>query len=192
MAKAKKTATKRQRPASSEGGDTIVTTSVLAGWLGVNARTVGKLVERGVLDRAGRGRFRLQESVRRYIEHLRASLNVRSEDAPDLATARAQLAVAQRKVQELKAAEMAGKLVRRDAVEEAFGQIAAALRSSLLTMPSRARGRIPHLTAADAQELEGLIRDILRDVPHEAGLPAPVHLPAQPKSAQRDDGADED
>ncbi len=181
----------RKRKAAKETVDptAVVTTSQLAVWLEVDERTVRKLAARGVLEKVGHGRFRLRDAITAYIRHLRAALNVRTDDAPDLTEARARLAEAQRKVHELKAAEMAGRLVRREVVEDAFGRIAMALRQRLLTLPSTARGRIPHLTAADADELEMLVRDILRDVPEDAGLPPMVMEAA---GADGDDGDDGD
>ena len=60
-----------------------------------------------------------------------------------------------------------------------------ALRAGLLSVPSKARGRLPHLTAADAEEIEAIIRDVLTDVPKEAGLPEEVWI-----SAENDDAVE--
>ena len=152
----------------------IVHTRELAELLDMSDRAVRKLTQEGVLQRVSRGRYDLRDALPAYVRHIRGALGVKPDDIPDLAEARARQALSAAKVNELKAAELEGKLVRREVVEEIFGRVSAALRSSLSALPSKARGRIPHMTAADAGELDSLLRDILRDIPREAGLPEMV------------------
>lgn len=49
----------------------VVSTDELGALLGVTARTVTELGRRGIIRRAGRGRWPLAESIRLYCEHLR-------------------------------------------------------------------------------------------------------------------------
>jgi hypothetical protein len=49
-----------------------VSTPVLARWLGVSGKTVYELAKAGVVVRANGHLYRLEESVRRYCEHLRS------------------------------------------------------------------------------------------------------------------------
>ncbi len=184
MSRQRSAARRSKKTAKGAGGATaeadakrwIVTTDELAALFDLNERRIRQLAKEGRVPKAGRGRYDLREAVPAYVRHLRGALGVKPSDVPDLAEARARQAIADARVKELKAAEIEGRLVRREVVEEVFGQIATALRASLLTLPSKARGRIPHLNQADAEELERLIRDILQNVPEEAGLPPALHL----------------
>ena len=174
--------------AAKDAARWIVTTDELAALFDLNERRIRQLAKEGRIPKAGRGRYDLREAVPAYIRQLRGALGVKPSDVPDLAEARARQAIADARVKELKAAEIEGRLVRREVVEEVFGQIATALRASLLTLPSKARGRIPHLNQADAEELERLIRDTLQNVPEEAGLPPVLHLTEEGETG--DDGAE--
>src|SRR5262245_1296858 len=57
----------------------IVSTNELARVLGVTARTLGYLVEKGVLRRAAAGRYDLAESVQALIRHEREQAEKRAE-----------------------------------------------------------------------------------------------------------------
>jgi hypothetical protein len=50
----------------SEDPDRDVTVPELATWLACTAKSVQELASRGVLERSGHGRYKLQENVRRY------------------------------------------------------------------------------------------------------------------------------
>ena len=49
-----------------------VSAPVLARWLGVSGKTIYELAKAGVVVRANGGMYRLEESVRRYCEHIRS------------------------------------------------------------------------------------------------------------------------
>ena len=51
--------------------DQLVSAEELAVWLGLNERQVRKLAERQIIERDGRGRYRLQQSVQAATVHLR-------------------------------------------------------------------------------------------------------------------------
>lgn len=61
--------------------------AVLARWLGVTDKTVRELAKAGIVVRAGRGLYKLEESVRRYCEHIRRTASQRGGEA-SLATLR--------------------------------------------------------------------------------------------------------
>jgi hypothetical protein len=52
--------------------DGLVSGPELARWLGVSGKVVYQLGKAGIIVRATGGLFQLEESVRRYCEHLRA------------------------------------------------------------------------------------------------------------------------
>jgi hypothetical protein len=60
-------------PASGEKGELIATAAVLARWLGISGKSVYDLAKAGVLVRSSRDQFLLEESVRRYCEHIRGT-----------------------------------------------------------------------------------------------------------------------
>ena len=49
----------------------IATAPVLARWLGISGKAIDELAKAGVLVRVNRDHFLLEESVRRYCEHIR-------------------------------------------------------------------------------------------------------------------------
>jgi hypothetical protein len=54
-----------------EDHDTV-SAPVLARWLGVSGKTIYELAKAGVAVRANGGLYRLEDSVRRYCEHIRS------------------------------------------------------------------------------------------------------------------------
>lgn len=53
-------------------GELIATGPVIARWLGLSGKAVYDLAKSGVLVRLGRNSFLVEESVRRYCDHIRA------------------------------------------------------------------------------------------------------------------------
>jgi phage terminase Nu1 subunit (DNA packaging protein) len=60
--------------------------------------------------------------------------------------------------------ERAGKLVNADEVKVKLATMITAARSRLLGVPSKAKGRIPHLTVDEITTLTEIIREALEDV----------------------------
>ncbi len=160
----------------------------MARHLDISERALRKLIDKGIIKRAGRYTFDVDACRLAYIRHLRGALNVKPSDVPELSEARAKQALSAARVNDLKVAELEGKLVRRDMVDEIFGRVAAALRSGFAGLAAKARGRIPHLTPADAKTIDELVGDILRDIPQNAGLPEPLETEGEDEN--RDAGAD--
>lgn len=59
----------------------VVRSEVLARWLGVTDKTVRELAKAGIVVRAGRGLYKLEESVTRYCEHVRRTASQRGGEA---------------------------------------------------------------------------------------------------------------
>lgn len=53
------------------GGELVATGPVLARWLGISGKAVYELAKMGILMRVSRDQFLLEESVRRYCDHIR-------------------------------------------------------------------------------------------------------------------------
>lgn len=58
-------------PISAGPNELVATAPVLARWLGISGKTVYELAKSGVLVRVSRDQFLLEESVRRYCDHIR-------------------------------------------------------------------------------------------------------------------------
>jgi len=147
----------------------VVSTDELGALLGVTARTVTELGRRGIIRRAGRGRWPLAESIRLYCEHLRETAAGRAgADADgrplDLAAERAKLARAQRERVELDNAVRRGELVEVEGIRGRYAGMVTAAKSKLLGVPSKAKGRLPHLVIEDIETLEELIHEALAEL----------------------------
>src|SRR5580692_12071614 len=59
----------------------LVSGLALARWLGVTDKTVRELAKAGIAVRGGRGLYKLEESVRRYCEHVRRTASQRGGEA---------------------------------------------------------------------------------------------------------------
>jgi hypothetical protein len=59
---------------SGPNGELIATGTVIARWLGLSGKSVYDLAKSGVLVRLSRDSFLVEESVRRYCDHIRAGL----------------------------------------------------------------------------------------------------------------------
>ena len=69
--------TMRSQPQSGP----LVSGPVLARWLGVTEKTVHQLAKAAIVVRAGRGLYKLEESVRGYCEHVRRTASQRGGEA---------------------------------------------------------------------------------------------------------------
>ena len=138
------------------GMDDEVPAAVLAEFIGVSPRSLTELGRRGVAVRAGPGRWRLQESVRRYCDGLRhrgGGEAVRTTTTVE----RGRLAKEQADSFALKNARLRGALVEREAVQREWSSILMAVRSGVLSVPSR----LPGLSAADRAALDAELRAVL-------------------------------
>ena len=130
-----------------------VTASELADHLGVSPRSVTELGRRGIAVRAGPGRWRLRESVRRYCDDLRQRGGGVAV-AASAAAERGRLAKEQADAIALKNARLRGSLVDAEAVQREWGAVLTAVRSGCLAIPSRVGSRLPHLSPADVAAVE--------------------------------------
>jgi terminase small subunit / prophage DNA-packing protein len=91
-----------------------VSAEVLAKWCGLSSTNVASYARRGVMVRAGRGTFDLEQSIRGYCQHLREQASGRKQgDTPSVE--RARLAKAQADNVELRNAIKRGELVDAEA-----------------------------------------------------------------------------
>jgi len=69
------------QPSSNGGSNLLASGPALARWLGISGKAVYDLAKAGILVRASRDQFSLEESVRRYCEHIRQIASQRTSGA---------------------------------------------------------------------------------------------------------------
>jgi len=148
-----------------------VTAAVVARWLGISQEAVQALARRGVVVKTGRGRYALEESVRRVLAHYRDLASDKGNPASlaDIRAQRIRLAKAAADSQELKNAALRGDLVEAGAVEREWSGVLRTVRAGMLAVPSRAAQRLPHLSAHDVGVIDTEVRDVLTEIGEEKG-----------------------
>ena len=147
-----------------------VRASELAEIIGVAPPTISHLAVAGRVVRRGT-RYALAESVRAYCDHLRspAARAGRHPDGPadPLKAERIRQAREAADKLALQNAAARGELLDRGEVEREWADILRRLRGAMLAVPTRAAGRLGHLTAHDLSELDHGIRAALAEAAQE-------------------------
>ncbi len=89
---------------------------------------------------------------------------------PDLETSRARHEFEKANLAELERKKREGELIDRETVGRSLARMMSVLRGGLLALPSTLRDRVPHLTPAEIDVADSLIRDQLDQL--AAGLVA--------------------
>jgi phage terminase Nu1 subunit (DNA packaging protein) len=147
--------------------DTIVTAAQLAWLTGLSDRALRGYANRGVVVRAGRGKYLLGESVRRLYHH--ASEAAAGRSGTNLSDARARLATLQAEGQEMKNGVLRGELIRVDDFNGFWGSLMVSNRNMYLGTPRQISFEIPTLTAVDRSTIERICRQNLEDAALQRG-----------------------
>lgn len=160
---------KKQKMIAGHWIPEICTKSDLSVLLNISIRALGDLDAKGVLVKAPKnGTYFTQPSVTNYIEKLRTAAAGRSEEQRNpLSDERLADARVNRQIAELKLAQMRGDILTLDEVTESWSKFATAVKTASLSLPSKARTMIPHLTAHDAETIRTLVKDMLNDLADE-------------------------
>ena len=134
----------------------------MARWLGVSEKTVRELAKAGIVVRAGRGLYKLEESVNRYCEHVRRTASQRGGEA-SLAAMREE-AKEQADALALKNKAARGELLDAGAVEADWSNTLRQVRAGMLAVPSLAGARLSHLTPHDIAEIDAEVRAVLTEI----------------------------
>lgn len=110
---------------------------------------------RGDHEAAARHRRELQE------EEPPATAN---EELPSIAESRKISEAYKAKMARLEYEQESGKLVDAEEFRASFAEMVVSARTRLLGVPSKAKGRIPHLTVDEIGVLDELIREALEEV----------------------------
>lgn len=145
--------------------DGTITALDLAELIGVSKRSVSDFAERGIIVKTGRNRYDLRKSVQFYCEHLRAIAAGRGGENVDvLATERARLASEQADHTAMKNAIMRREMIPAAEVRSEWVSIARRVRSALMSLPSRCRQRLGHLTTYDVDVIDSEVRAALMEL----------------------------
>lgn len=149
-----------------------VTADVLAGLLGIAPRTVRELAGRGLVVKAGRGRYDAATSVAAYCAHLREQAAGRAGDAQaGLTVERARREKEAADNLALRNAALRRDLVSATEVTAEWSGILRQLRARILAVPSRVNQRLPFLKPGDVAEIDAEVREALTEVARD-GAPA--------------------
>lgn len=143
------------------------TRSQFGALVGLSERSISELVGKSIVVLGSDKRVKTKESLLSYIKHLREQAAGRDAEGLNLATERALLARTQREEQEMKNAKLRGETMTLQEVKEGWSRFATIVRTSILSLPSRIRARVPHLTPHDGVEIESEIRLVLEEAAEE-------------------------
>lgn len=141
--------------------DTTIDAAQLSWLLGLSDRALRGYARKGLAVRAGRGKYRLGETVRRLYQH--ASEAAAGRAGTGLAEARSKLALAQMAGQELRNAALRGEVVAKSDVLDTWRTILRGVRGFVLALPGKIMFELPTLTPADRATIERICRDDLED-----------------------------
>ena len=143
-----------------------VTAKVLGGYIGVSDRTVRDLAEREIAIRGARGSYLLEESIRSYCEHLRATASGRGgvEGVLDLTAERARLAKEQADAQSLKNEALRASLLPAEDVKAEWADIVATVDTRIMAVPQRLWERIDQLTLDESEIIADELREALSEL----------------------------
>jgi len=167
--------TKNALNSSSVSDEQVVDAPTLARICRLDVRTILKHAENGIVVRASRGRFALEQSLGNLIDHYRKRAAGREarDGTVDIVKENAALRASQRRLNEIKAAQLEGDLISLPEVKAAWDEVAMQVRQLFMAFPARARFDLPHLTGADQKVLDRLARDMLLELATQGDVVLP-------------------
>lgn len=152
-------------PKKAENTAGTVSVTQLAEVLDCSTRTVEKYAEQGLVIKVSRGRYHFLTSIRNVVKHLRkqASLQVSQDGKSDQISENVAYKAAQRRMAEMKIAEIEGKLISVAEVEDAWAALVAANRQLMLSVPNRVRMELPDITGHEQTIIQQIVRDLLTE-----------------------------
>jgi phage terminase Nu1 subunit (DNA packaging protein) len=125
---------------------------------------VNRYSRQGYLAREGWGSYNWRKSVPMVIGHLRAqAAGYRSQDGADAIKANVGLKAAQERLTQIRADQLAGKLISLEEIEAAFDEVMVNVRQAVLAIPGRVRFGLPHITAHDQKVIAQVCNDVLEE-----------------------------
>lgn len=126
--------------------DVNVNASVLQELFGVDGRMIRMLAQQGAIERAGRGKYPLLKSVKRYITMLKVQSKGRpvqaGGDAIDLTEEKAKHEQVKRQVAEIKLQLIRGQVHKAEDVEAVMTDMFAKFKTKVEGLPSKLAKRL--------------------------------------------------
>ena len=145
--------------------DAWVSAAEVGEWVDLHERQVRELAKNRLIQRNGKGQYRLKPTVHAITVHLREQAAGRGSAAPnglDLVQERAALAKAQRIAQEMKNDLMLRQIVTHSDLERVIRPLLHSVRTAFLALPSNGA---PRLAACKTpQEAFKVMTDLVHDV----------------------------
>jgi phage terminase Nu1 subunit (DNA packaging protein) len=143
----------------------IVGAAELADWAACSTRRVRELAEAKIFVKAGRGKYRLKESLQGLIKHQRELAAGRAglDAKTDIIAANFELKQSQARLAQLRYEREAGNLISYTTLHRVLDPITRAVRDMFLGLPGKIRFSIPTLSVTDLATIEQICRDDLED-----------------------------
>jgi len=141
----------------------LVTGARVGKCLGITKARVEQLAKAGVLNRASRGKYPLEECIQGYIAY-REELTKKSENvsAADYEKHRARLYKARADKAEIEAKAFSGEFHHADEVAAVMGEMLASFRAKALAIPNICAPRVADIMDAH------VCQDVLTEAVHDA------------------------
>ena len=138
--------------ATRDGRELINTETMRDEWDAKTQRKIG----RGPKPPAGESRWPERRQKREVVRAV--------DDVPDYNESRARTEYLKAELLEIERAEKEGRLVDAEQVAAKWGELVAIARTKIMGVPSKAKQRMPDLSADDAALLEEIVREALEDL----------------------------
>jgi phage terminase Nu1 subunit (DNA packaging protein) len=163
----KATTARTENPPSPAQEDHIpgtCTVADLAEMLDCTTRTVEKYAQQGLIVRVSRGRYHLAQSVKKVVNYLRAqAASQRSASGHDSVEESVLLKRTQRRLAEIRVAELEGTVIPVSDVEEAWTTLVVQNRQLVMSIPGRIRMEIPNISGHEQKLIQRLCHDLLTE-----------------------------
>ena len=140
--------------------------STIAKLLLISERRVQQLSKEGVIPKTDHGRYELAPAVQGYIRYLQERSLGRPSAPEDYHSEKARLVKLQADKAEIEIKEMSGELVKADEVLQEWTTIVSAVKSRMLSIPSKAAPILAHedSPASVIEILEDMVREALQEL----------------------------
>jgi phage terminase Nu1 subunit (DNA packaging protein) len=156
--------------------------------LRTNVGHIDQLAAKGLLSRAPQnGYLYEEESIGRYVEHLRGIAARHKSEGYDVVREGALLKQAQRSVAELKAAKLRGDMISITEMYPLWAEAVKDFRAIVLSIPARVQAALPHLVATEMDAIRKCVREALTEFKVKGEEPPTTSAPDEVRAIAEPD-----
>lgn len=161
---------------AKERPEGTVSSKQLAEVLDCTTRQVEKYCDEGLVIRVDRGCYHFLTSIRNVVAHLRkqASNNMGTDQKTSTADENILFRQSQRRIAEIRIAQMEGKLISMAEIEDVWAALVATNRQLMLSLPGRLRKELPGMSGQDQKTVLNLVHDMLSETALGDGKRPPI------------------